>query len=66
MAPETRKEKKLALKSDLKTHLHYLEDDFKSACRWVIAGHTLTSALYNNEFPWRFSLPGISFEDVEN
>lgn len=64
--PQRQGKIKLALKSGLKTHLHCLKDDFKSACRWVIAGHTLTSALYNNEFLWLFSLPGISFEDVEN
>lgn len=52
--PQRQGKKKLALKSGLKTHLHYLEDDFKSACRWVIAGHTLASAIAQNYITMNF------------
>lgn len=52
--PQRQGKKKLALKSGLKTHLHYLEDDFKSACRWVIAGHTLASAIAQHYITMNF------------
>lgn len=42
--PRDKQGKKLTVKSDLKTYLHYLEDAFKSACPWVLAGHTPASA----------------------
>lgn len=68
--PKRQAEKKLTLKSGLKAHLHYLEDNLQISVPLgpsrPHAAQCNRTALYNYEFPWRFSLPGISLEDVEN